>query len=63
MNKLKPTMLTIKEASELVNGLTEYRIRQMCLSGALPHIKAGKKYLINQSVLLSVIGEPVADVV
>jgi excisionase family DNA binding protein len=59
----KITMLTIKEAAELVAGLTEYRIRQMCIDGTLPHIKAGKKYLINRSVLLATIGEPVADVV
>ena len=51
----KPRMLTIKEAADLVDGLTQYRIRQMCIDGTLPHIKAGKKYLINQSKLLEVI--------
>jgi hypothetical protein len=53
----KPIMLTIKEAAAIVDGLTAYRIRQMCLDGSLPHIMAGKKYLINQAVLLNVIGE------
>lgn len=48
----KTTMLTIKEAAQTVKGLTEYRIRRMCKEGTLPHIKAGKKYLINQDVLL-----------
>lgn len=48
----KTTMLTIKEAAQTVKGLTEYRIRRMCKEGILPHIKAGKKYLINQDVLL-----------
>ena len=51
----KPKMLTIKEAAELVDGLAPYRIRQMCLDGTLPHIKAGKKYLINQNRLLEII--------
>jgi excisionase family DNA binding protein len=53
----KPTMLTISEAAALVAGLTKHRIRQMCLDGTLPHIKAGKKYLINQTALLEAIGE------
>jgi excisionase family DNA binding protein len=65
MPEIRPiaVMLTIKEAATLVEGLTEHRIRTMCLNGTLPHIKAGKKYLINRSVLLAAIGEPVADVV
>jgi excisionase family DNA binding protein len=57
MTKQQVTMLTINEAAALNGGLTKHRIRQMCLDGTLPHIKAGKKYLINQSALLEVIGE------
>lgn len=57
MEKPKATMLTIKEAAQLITGLTEYRIRQMCINGTLPHIMAGKKYLINQNILLALIGE------
>ena len=53
--KPKITLLTIKQAAELVNGLTEYRVRQMCVHGQLPHIKAGKKYLINKEVFLKYI--------
>lgn len=45
-------LLTIKEAAQLVNGLTEYRIRQLCISGKLPCFKAGKKYLINEQALI-----------
>ena len=45
------TMLTIKEAAALVDGLTEYRVRQLCRSGELPCIKAGKKYLSNKETL------------
>lgn len=31
-NETKITMLTIKEAAALVNGMTEYRVRQMCIN-------------------------------
>lgn len=48
-NKLK--MLTIKEAALLIDGLTEYRIRQMCISGQLQSFKAGRKYLISEKHL------------
>lgn len=52
----KIVMLTIKEAAALVDGLTEYRVREMCRSGELPCIKAGKKYLINKEVLIRFLG-------
>ena len=48
----KIVMLTIKEAAALVEGLTEYRVRQMCIKGQVPHIMAGKKYLINKEIFL-----------
>lgn len=51
----KKKLLTIKEAAELIDGLTEYRVRQMCRSGQLPCFKAGRKYLINESVLYKVV--------
>lgn len=47
----KIVMLTIKKAAELVDGLTEYRVRELCRSGKLPCFKAGKKYLINKDIL------------
>ena len=47
----KITMLTIKEAAALVQGLTEFRIRELCRTGELPCIMAGKKYLINKDTL------------
>ena len=50
------TMLTIKEAAALVDGLTEYRVRQLCRSGELLCIKAGKKSLINKEVLIRFLG-------
>jgi len=45
-------MLTINEAAECVPGLSKWRIREMCISGELPHMRAGKKYLINEQVLV-----------
>ena len=48
----KIVMLTIKEAAALVEGLNEYRVRQMCINGQVPHIMAGKKYLINKELFL-----------
>ena len=39
-------MPTINEATQLVPGLTKYRIREMCISGEIPCVKAGRKYLI-----------------
>ena len=55
-NENKITMLTIKEAAALVDGLTEYRVRELCKSGELPCVKAGKKYLINRGVLFRFLG-------
>ena len=45
-------MLTINEAAERAPGLSKWRIREMCVSGELPHLKAGKKYLINEQLLI-----------
>jgi len=44
-------MLTINEAAQAVPGLTKYRIREMCIKGEIPCIKAGRKYLICDQVL------------
>ena len=55
-NEKRMVMLTIKEAAALVDGLTEYRVRQLCRSGELPCIKAGKKYLINKDILIRFLG-------
>ncbi len=44
-------ILTIKQAAQLIEGLTEYRIRQMCKSGQLRCFKAGNKYLIAEEDL------------
>lgn len=60
--KAKIRLLTIKEAAELVDGLTEYRIRQMCKSGQLPCFKAGRKYLINAETLYRVVFEEAGEI-
>lgn len=55
MNETKRKVLTIKEAAQLIDGLTEYRIRQLCISGQLRCFKAGKKYLIAEKDLLELV--------
>ena len=53
MNQTASTrMLSINEAADRAPGLSKWRIREMCISGELPHLKAGKKYLINEQVLI-----------
>ena len=55
MNTQKRKVLTIKEAAKLIDGVTEYRIRQMCVRGQLPCFMAGKKYLIAEENLYKVV--------
>ena len=45
-SETKRRVLTISEAAKLIDGIGEYRIRQMCKSGQLRTFKAGKKFLI-----------------
>ena len=47
-SETKRRMLTIPEASKLIDGITEYRIRVMCKTGELRSFKAGNKYLISE---------------
>lgn len=51
-------MLTINEAAQLVPVLTKYRIREMCISGEVLCVKAGRKYLICEQVLIRYLTEP-----
>ena len=51
----KKRILTIKEAAALIDGLTEYRVHQMCITGQLPCFKAGRKYLISEENLINVV--------
>ncbi|MFT8890124.1 MAG: helix-turn-helix domain-containing protein [Ethanoligenens sp.] len=54
----KVTMLTINEAARRVPGLTRYRIRAMCINGELPCVRAGRKYLICEQVLVQYLTQP-----
>lgn len=51
----KVKLLTIRQAAAVIEGLTEYRIRQLCRAGELPCVMAGKKYLINEQTLIDVV--------
>ncbi len=55
---MKVKMLTINEAAQHVPGLTKYRIREMCIKGEIPCIKAGRKYLICEQVLMDFLTNP-----
>ena len=55
MTTPKRRVLTIKEAAKLIEGLTEYRVRQMCTSGQLHCFMAGKKYLIPEEALMKAV--------
>lgn len=52
----KPQLLTIKECTEEINGLSEHTVRQLVAQNKLPYIRSGAskrgKILINKSVLL-----------
>jgi len=39
-------------------AVTEYHIRRLAVSGKLPRLKAGKKYLINFDTLLDYLAQP-----
>ena len=54
-NETRVKLLTIRQAATVIDGLTEYRIRQLCCSGELPCIKAGRKYLINEQTLIDIV--------
>lgn len=56
MNDNKVVLLTIKEASNLVIGLSQYHVRMLVRSGQLPCVKAGRKYFINKDILLRYLG-------
>ena len=51
---MKPYM-KIEEASE-TTGLSRYYLRNGCKDESIPHIKAGKVYMINVPALLDKLG-------
>ena len=52
----KLEMLTIKECTELVKGLSEHTVRQLVMQNKIPYVRAGQgkrgKILINKIDLL-----------
>lgn len=50
-------MLTVKECSQVVNGLSEHTVRQWVAQGLIPYIRTGQgkrgKILISKSALLN----------
>jgi excisionase family DNA binding protein len=54
-NETRVRLLTIRQAANVIDGLTEHRIRQLCRAGELPCVMAGKKYLINEQTLIGAI--------
>ena len=52
----KLEMLTIKECTKLVKGLSEHAVRQLVIQGKIPYVRAGQgkrgKILINKTDLL-----------
>ena len=62
-----PRMRTVKEAAQEIKQLdantavTETHIRRLALSGILPRVKAGKKYLINLDTLFEYLENPTAE--
>ncbi len=58
VSESKVKLLSIRQAAQLVEGLTEYRLRKLCISGELPCFKSGNKHLINEEVLLEFLAKP-----
>ena len=62
-----PRMRTVKEAAAEIkqldahSALTEWRIRELALSGVLPRVQAGKKLLINLDTVFEYLQDPTAE--
>ena len=58
-------MLTIKECTEAVKGLSEHTVRKLIAQGKLPYLRAGDgqrgKMLINKADLLDYFSRQTAD--
>lgn len=45
-------VMTVKAAAALIEGLSEYRLRQMCLNGQVECIRAGRKILVTEAAVM-----------
>lgn len=56
-NEATPVMLTIRECSQVVNGLSEHTVRQLVTQGKIPSIRTGAgkngKILVPKAALLN----------
>jgi len=54
-------LLTLRECTELVKGLSEHTVRQLAIQGIIPSIRTGtgrsSKILINKATLLRYVSE------
>ncbi len=50
MNK-QIKLLTIRQSARLIDGFTEYQIRRLVKTGALPHLKSGNRVLIEEQAI------------
>ncbi|MFI3141987.1 MAG: helix-turn-helix domain-containing protein [Clostridia bacterium] len=48
-------LLTIREASKLIDGFSEYNIRKLIKSGKLEHLKSGNRVLIDEQTIYAFI--------
>lgn len=59
---IKPRMRTIDAAirelkeADPETAITKYYLRQLIVTNQIPHVKAGKKYLLNMAVLEDFLG-------
>ncbi len=56
MEKELKRMITIKRAAD-ITGISYDYIRKLCLSGNLPHIRCGSKYLLNYDGFIAYVGK------
>ncbi len=62
-----PRMRTIKECINEIKELdphtavTEYNLRQLTITGVIPRVKAGKKYLIDLDTVIEYLQNPTAE--
>ncbi len=51
----KIKLLTVREAAEMIDGLSEYRIRKLVKEGVIPSFMSGNKILMSKDALVSVV--------
>ena len=49
-------LLTLKAAAALIEGLTEYRLRRLCLDGEIRFHRFGNKYMVSDRVVFEYFG-------